>query len=54
MYGPIILIDLIYRKNEKYYPKVFLEKYYLIEHIEIFCNNSDEECVNLYLGTLKK
>ena len=33
LYAPIILIDSIYRKNENYYPKVFLEKYYFIEDI---------------------
>ena len=27
--------DSIYRKNENYYPKVLLEKYYFIEDIEI-------------------
>ena len=43
LYPPIILIDLIYRKDEKYYPKVFLEEFYVIEDIEIFCSNSDEE-----------
>ena len=43
LYAPIILIDLIYRKDEKYYPKVFLEEVYIIEDIEIFCSNSDEE-----------
>ena len=30
-----IFIDSIYRKDEKYYPKVFLEKYYFVEDIEI-------------------
>ena len=38
-----ILTDSIYRKNENYYPKVFLEKYYFIEDIRIYCSNSDEE-----------
>ena len=38
--------------------KVFFKKYF-IEHIEIFRNNSDdeyydEECINLFLKTLKK
>ena len=33
---PIILIDSIYRKDENCYPKVFLEKYYFIEDIEIY------------------
>ena len=31
--APTILIDSIYRKNENYYPKVFLEKYYFIKDI---------------------
>ena len=57
--GPIKLIGSIYRKGENYYPKVFLEKYYFIEEIEIFCSNSDkkfydEKCINLFLETLKK
>ena len=30
----------IYRKNEDYYPKVFLAQYYFIEDIEIYCSNS--------------
>ena len=39
--------------------KVFLEKYYFIKGIEIYCSNSDEEyydeeCINLFLKTLKK
>ena len=55
----MILIDVIYRKDENYYPKVFLEKYYIIEHIEFFCSNSeeqyyDEEYITLFLGTHKK
>ena len=32
-YALIILTDSIYRKDEKYYPIVFLEKYYFIEGI---------------------
>ena len=57
--APIILIDSIYRKDENYYLKVFLEKYYFIEDIENFCSNSDEEyydepCINLFLEILKK
>ena len=43
LYAPVILIDSIYRKDENLYPKVFLEKYYFIENIEIYCSNSDEE-----------
>ena len=43
------MIDLVYRKDENFYPKVFSEKY-LIEDIDIFCSNSDEgyydeECI---------
>ena len=39
--------------------KCYLEKYYFIEDIEIFCSNSDEEhydeeCLNLFLESLKK
>ena len=26
-YTPVILIDSVYRKDEKYYPKMFLEKF---------------------------
>ena len=53
------MIDSIYRKEANYYTKVFIEKYYFIEDIEISCNNSDEECydeecINLFLETLKK
>ena len=53
-----MLIDSIYRKN-KNYPKVISDKYCFIEDIESFCSNSveeyyDEECVNLFLKTLKK
>ena len=33
----------MYRKDENYYPKVFLEKYYFIGDIETFCSNFDEE-----------
>ena len=43
LYAPVILIDSIYRKDENLYPKVFLEKYYFIENIEIYCSNSVEE-----------
>ena len=41
LYAPVILVDSIYRKNEDYYPKVFLAQYYFIEDIEIYCSNSD-------------
>ena len=30
LYAPVILIDSVYRKDETYCPKVFLEKYYFI------------------------
>ena len=30
LYAPVILIDSVYRKDETYYSKVFLEKYYFI------------------------
>ena len=38
---------------------MFLEKYYFIEDIKIYCSNSDEEycdeeCIILFLETLKK
>ena len=51
--GSVILIDSIYRIDEIYYSKVFLEKYYFIEDIEIYCSNYDveyygEECMNLF------
>ena len=57
LYAPVILIDSIYGKVENYYTKVFLEKYYFIENIEIYCINFDEEyyneeCINLFLETL--
>ena len=57
-----IFIDSIYKKDEKYYPKVFLEKYYFVEDrnfnlILIYSNSDeayyDEECINLFLETLK-
>ena len=59
LYTPEILINSIYGKHEKYYRKVFLQKYYFIEDIETFCSNSDEEyyeeeCINSILETLKK
>ena len=46
-------------KRWKYYRKVFLEKYYFIEDVEIYCSNSDkeyydEEWINLFLKTLKE
>ena len=58
LYASIILIDSIYRKDENSYPKVFVEKYYFIEDIQIFRSNSDEEycdeeCINLFLETLQ-
>ena len=33
-YIPVILIDLVYKKNENYYPKVILEKYDFNKNIE--------------------
>ena len=59
LHTPVMLIDSIYRKDENFYPKVFLEKYYFTEDIEIDCGNSDEEysdekCIHLLLETLKK
>ena len=32
LYAPIILIDSVCKKDENYYPKVFLEKYYFIKN----------------------
>ena len=51
--------NTVYRKEENYYPNVFLEKHCFIENIECFKSNSEEEhsekeCVNLFLQTLKK
>ena len=43
LYAPVMLVDLIYRKDENYYPKVLLVKYYFTEDIETYCSNSDEE-----------
>ena len=43
LYAPIIMIDSIYRKGENNYPKMFFEKYYFVEDIEIYCSNSDEK-----------
>ena len=37
-YAPVLLIDSIYWKNGKYYPKVFLENYNFIDYIEIWIN----------------
>ena len=53
------MIDSVYRKYENYYTKALLEKYYFIEDIETYFSNSDEEyydeeCINLFLETLKK
>ena len=36
----MILIDSVYIKDENYYPKVFLEKYNLIEELEIYFYDS--------------
>ena len=58
IYWSTILIGSIHRKDENYYSKVFLEKYYFIENIEIFCSDSDEECYHeeriFFLETVKK
>ena len=53
VYAQVILIDSVYRKDENYYPKVFLEKYNLItteekmsifnDNVKIYSNDSDEE-----------
>ena len=43
LYAPVISIDSIYRKDENYYCKVFLDKYHFIEGIEFYCSNSDKE-----------
>ena len=53
------MIDSTYGKDENYYPKVLLEKYYFIEDMGIYCSNSykeyyDEECISLVLENLKK
>ena len=53
------MVDSIYRKDKNFYWKVFLEEYYFIENIEIYCSNSseeyyDEECVNAFLETLER
>ena len=49
---------MVYRKDENYYPKVFLEKYNFIENRNIFSNSDEEyhyqECINLFLDFLKK
>ena len=39
---PATLIDSVYRKNENYYSKVFLENCYFME-TEYFFNNSDKK-----------
>ena len=59
LYVSVILIDSVYRKDGNYHPKVFLEKYYFIEDIEIYCSDSDEvyydeQIINLFFVTLKK
>ena len=60
-YASVILIDSVYRKDETYYPKVFLENYNFNDYIEIYSDeeysdNSDEKiqinkikCIYLYL-----
>ena len=42
------MIDLIFRKDENYYPKVFLENYDFNDYVEIYldeeyCDDSDEK-----------
>ena len=59
LYAPVILINSVYGKKENYYPKLFLEKHKFSEDMEIHYGNShekcyDEECINLFLETLKK
>ena len=55
------MIDSIYRKDEDYYPKVFVESYNFNDYVEIYSNekysvNSDEKiqineikCIYFYL-----
>ena len=57
--APVILNDSIYRKDEKYYPKVFLGSITLLNKQKFIVvilrkKNYDEECINLFLETLKK
>ena len=61
MHQQYSLIDSIYKKDENYYTKVFLEIYYFMEDKEILIliySTSDEEyydeCINLFLETLEK
>ena len=60
-----ISIGSVYKINENYYPKMFLEKYNNFnKDIEIYCNNSynvdsdegyyDEKCAGLFLETARK
>ena len=54
----VILFDSIYRKDENYYLRVFREILFYWRH-ETYYSNSDEEyyneeCINLFLETLKK
>ena len=42
LYPATLLIDSVYRKNENYYSKVFLENCYFME-TEYFFNNSDKK-----------
>ena len=61
MHQQYSLIDSIYKKDENYCTKMFLEIYYFIEDKEILIliySTSDEEyydeCINWFLETLKK
>ena len=61
-YIPVILIDLVYKKNENYYPKVILEKYDFNKN-RICSNYSyyedsdeeyyDEKYIDLFLETIR-
>ena len=56
--------DSVYRKDENYYPKVFLEKYIFNKDIKIYSNNSyyvdsdeeyyDKKCIDLFLESIRK
>ena len=44
MSAPVILIDSVYRKDEKYYPKVFLDQNYVF--LQEYFDDSDERTSN--------
>ena len=51
--------NLYIKKNENYYLKLFLGKYFFIEDIEMLCSNPkikyyDKECINWFLEILKR